>query len=386
MEKMEKLKIGILCFPSYGGSGALATELGKKLAKKGHKIHFVSSAIPFRLVGPWQRNIFYHQPYQIDYPLFTDRTLDQVIFINKIIELAKSEKIDLFHAHYVLPFGIDIAIAKEILKSQGLSTKIITTFHGTDISKFADDPSISEVIKYSIKKNDALTAVCRATSAQAREYFNLSKTPRVIYNFVEIKREPEAKNHELRSIFASNNEKIITHISNFREVKRLQDVITIFHNVNKKIPSKLLLVGDGPEQKTAQKYASRYKLINKIHFMGFQSYVEKLLSISDLFLLPSETEAFSLSALEAMACKVPVAASNVGGMTEMIIDGEEGIIAEVSDIKSMSEKIINLLSDKAEYKKMSMNAYQKVTKKFNAELICQQYEKLYFEVLGRRNI
>lgn len=376
-----KLRIGMVCFPSYGGSGALAVELGKKLAKKGHKVYFISSAVPFRLVGPWQKNVFYQPPYQIDYPLFAEHILDPLLLINKIVELAKKEKIDVFHAHYALPFGVNLAIAKEILKSQGIKIKIVTTFHGTDVSKFADDPGVSEVLGYSIRRNDALTAVCKATSELAQNYFNLSKSPRVIYNFVEIKREPEAKNKELRSIFATNNERIIIHISNFREVKRLQDVITIFNNINKKIPSKLILVGDGPEQKTAQKYAAKYKLINKIHFMGFQTLVGKMLSISDLFLLPSELEAFNLSALESMSCRIPVAASAIGGMAEMIEDGINGILAPVGDIKTMSTKVINLFSQPTLYRKMALNAHNKVIENYNARKITGQYEDLYYELI-----
>lgn len=374
------MKIGIVCFPSYGGSGALATELGKKLAKKGHKIHFITSEVPFRIIGSWQKNVYFHQTGEIDYPLFSF-SLFPLTLIDKIVEVAQNEKLDIIHAHYALPHVISGYMAKKILEKKGHNIKLITTLHGTDVSVFSDDPSINETLKFAINGSDAITAVCKYLADIAKDKYELKKTPKVIYNFIEIKRDANTATRELKDIFAKPDEKIIIHMSNFREVKRVHDVITIFNAVNKKIPSKLLLIGDGPDQRLAQKLASKYGIINKIFFMGLQSNIGKLLPIADIFLLPSEKEGFNLSALEAMTCGVPVVVSRAGGMPEMIEDGKEGFLSDIGDIDTMVKKTIEILSSPKLAKTLSQNAQKKVKDNFTPEIIVDQYEKLYEQVL-----
>lgn len=377
------MRIGITCYPSLGGSGALATELGKKLAKKGHKIHFISSEVPFRLIGPWQKNVTFHQVDVLEYPLF--QTPPYILALaNKIAEVARQNKLEILHAHYAVPHSVAIYLAKQILlRNGGEAPKTVTTLHGTDVSVVGDDLTMKDITGFAINSSDGVTAPSRYLAEEATKIYGTNPVE-IIYNFVDLKPYKETSKIELKSIFAKENEKVIIHVSNFREVKRIQDVVNVFHIINKKVPSKLLLVGDGPDQKVAYRLAGKYNLINKVHFMGIQTNVEKILSISDLFLLPSEKENFSLSALEAMACGVPVIASNVGGMPEMIVDGESGFLCEIGDVEVMAKKGIEILKDEVTAKKIAMAAQSKIKESFSPEIIVPQYEAYYEKILAKK--
>jgi N-acetyl-alpha-D-glucosaminyl L-malate synthase BshA len=352
--------------------------LGKKLAKEGDQVHFISYDIPFRLIGPWRKNIYFHRVDVADYPLFQNNPVNALFLANKIVEVAKQERLNILHAHYSVPFSMAIHIAQSVIGKDKIKT--ITTLHGTDVTLFGEDEKIAYVNKYAVKKSDAVTAVCKFLAEEAKKVFDLKKVD-VIYNFVDVRKEPIKKSKELREIFAKENEKIIIHISNFREVKRIQDVLEIFKKIVKKIPSKLLLVGDGPEQPLAQRLASKFQIIDRVHFMGVQNNVARLLSIADILLLPSEKEAFNLTALESMTCGVPVISTKIGGMPEMIENGKEGYLLEVGDVKNMAEKSILLLSDEKLYKEISRNGRTKVREDFSESKIIPQYRALYKKII-----
>lgn len=374
------MKIIILCHASSGGSGIVGTELGLALAKKGHQVHFITSEVPFRMMGSWKKNVFYHEVETVDYPLFKYPPYDFSL-ANKIFDVIVQNKIDIIHCHYAVPHAPAAYLAKQMAKSVGRDVAVITTLHGTDVSLFGTNPTLKDVISFSLKESDAITSVSAAMATEAKEVFQLPEEPEVIYNFVDIK-PPTKVPEDLKEVFGFNNAKIITHISNFRAVKRIEDVIKIFARVEKKTNARLVLIGDGPEQRTAHKLAVKLGIINKIHFLGLQSSIAKLLSITDVFLLPSEKENFSLSALEAMACGVPVVATNVGGMPEMIESGVDGYLAEVGDVCAMADYVIDLLSNESKYKKISETARYKITEKFAAEKIVPLYEELYKKTLA----
>lgn len=369
------MRIAILCHASSGGSGIVGTELGLALAKHGHQIHFITSEVPFRLMGSWKKNIFYHEVETADYPLFKYPPYD-LSLVNKIFDVIVQNKIDIVHAHYAVPHAPAAYLACEMAKSIGKNVSTINTVHGTDVSLFGFDPTIKDVIGFALQKSDIVTSVSKAMAKEAEETYCLKKTPEVIYNFVDVK--PPAKVPEdLKEVFGFNNARIITHISNFRAVKRVEDVIKAFAKIEKQVNSRLILIGDGPEQRSAHKLAVKLGIINKVHFLGLQSSIAKLLSITDIFLLPSEKENFSLSALEAMACGVPVIATNVGGMPEMIETGENGFLVDVGDIESMVNYAVKLLDDKSLYDKISGSARERVLNNFVPEKIIPQYEELY---------
>lgn len=372
------MRIGIICFPSFGGSGALATELGKYLAGRGHKVHFISSDMPFRLMGPWRKNIYFHRVEEIEYPLFQTDLYDLTL-ASKIAEIALQENLEILHAHYSFPHAISVFLAKEIVKSKR-KIKSVITLHGTDVTIFGSNSSVADINQIGIKNADCVTAVCRNLAHQAKEIFKIKKVE-VIYNFVNMKKNEE-DSVELREIFATKKEKLVIHISNFREVKRVQDVLEVFKGINNKIPSKLLLVGDGPEQRMAQKLIAKLKLGDKVHFLGVQNNIARLLTVSDLLLLPSEKEAFNLSALEAFSCGVPVIATNVGGMSEMITNGETGYLSGVGDVNEMIGNALKILSDPKLAKKLSKNCQRAIKEKYSPEVIVPQYEKLYQRLLG----
>ena len=375
------MKIAIICHASSGGSGIVGTELGLALAKRGHQVHFIASEIPFRLIGSWKKNVYYHEVEIFDYPLFKHPPYD-LSLANKIYDVIMQNKIDIIHSHYAVPHATAAFLAKEMAKLAGRSVALITTLHGTDVSLIGKDPTLKDVVAFSLKKSDANTSVSRMMAEEAQNVYSLPETPEVIYNFIDVK--PPAKMPEdLRTVFGFNNARIVTHMSNFRTVKRIEDVIKVFAKIEKKVNARLLLIGDGPEQRTAYKSASKLGIINKIHFLGLQSSIVKLLSITDIFLLPSEKENFSLSALEAMACGVPVISTNVGGMPEMIENGIDGYLAEVGDIDQMAKYAIEALSNPDEFKKISVNARKKAFENFTSEVIVPKYEELYKRVLGK---
>ncbi len=373
------MNIAIVCYATSGGSGVVATELGMQLAKRGHKIHFISSEVPFRLIGPWKKNIYYHEVDTFDYPLFEEPPYDLAL-ATKIYQVVSQNNIDVIHSHYAVPHSVSAYLAQQMALANKQNVGTITTLHGTDVSIVGDEPTLRDVIAFALSKSDVVTSVSQAMATEAEGKYGLNKKVQVIYNFVNI--QPPAKTPEdLKDVFGANDSNIITHISNFRQVKRIEDVIRVFNKINKKVDSKLLLIGDGPEQRAAHKLAVKLNVSNKIHFLGLQSSIEKLLAISDLFLLPSEKENFSLSALEAMSCGVPVIATQVGGMAEMIDSGKDGYLFDVGDIDGMAEAGIKLLDDKDSYKKISSAAQKKAKEGFSPEIIVPQYEKLYESVI-----
>lgn len=378
----KKLKIAIVCFPTIGGSGAVATSLGLELANRGHKVHFISHDILFRLDNVFHKNITFHLVEDIEHPLFEKASIYTLSLANKIAEVCRRYDIDIIHTHYTVPHVIAAIMARHL---PGTNAKVINTFHGTDVTTLSTNLNIKEIAIHGVKQADGLTAVAHALAKQAIENFGLEKNKkvRIIYNWVKPEKYPQDQAKELRDLFAHNNEKIITHISNFREVKRIQDVIEIYRGIDKVVSSKLLLIGDGPEQRVAHRLISKYKLMNKVHILGLQTNVSRIFSISDLFLLPSKSEAFSLAALEAMSFGVPVIATKVGGMPEMIIDGENGFLADVGNITEMTHQGIKILSDPKLHKHIQLNSINKIKSKYNPELIVNQYLEYYYEILAK---
>lgn len=385
------MKIGILCYPTYGGSGVVATELGIELAKRGHLIHFISYNIPMRLTD-FSENIFFHKVEMSSYPLF-DFPLYSIALASKIVEVSKFYGLDLVHAHYAIPHAVSSYLAREIISFDRMSgkknneLKIITTLHGTDITLIGLEISFLPTMKFSIEKSDGVTAVSNFLKIKTESQYNISKSIKVIHNFIDVnqyKRIDNEKTQCLRNKFSKNGEKIFVHTSNFRPLKRVEDCIRIFNNVRKKIPSKLLLIGDGPERSNCEYLAKDLGIHNDVTFYGSQETFVEILSISDLFLMPSQSESFGLSALEAMSCSVPVISSNAGGLPELNLHGETGYIAEVGDINKMSDYAIELLTNENKYKIFSENARERAVKLFNLDKIIPEYEKYYEEILSGR--
>jgi len=379
------MKIGITCYPTYGGSGVVATELGKALAMRGHEVHFISYAMPTRLNG-FVDNIFYHEVEINNYPLF-EFPLYSIALASKMVEVTKFHDLDLLHAHYAIPHATSAFLAREILKSEGgnkSEIKFITTLHGTDITLTGLEPSFLPTMKFSIQKSDGVTAVSRFLKEKTQQQYQIDKEIEVIPNFIDInkyKREDNEKTKCFRKNFAKNDEKILTHTSNFRALKRVQDVIKIFNTVKEKVDSKLILIGDGPERSECERYSRELGIFEEIKFMGKQDALVELLSVSDLFFLPSQSESFGLSALEAMSCGVPVISSSVGGLPELNLHGETGYIAEIGDVERMSKYAIELLANEKRYEHFSINA-RKRAEHFSEENIVPMYEKFYDKVLG----
>jgi len=371
------MKIGIVCYPTYGGSGVVATELGKALAMRGHDVHFISYKQPARL-DFFTGNIFYHEVYVSYYPLF-DFPPYETTLTSRLVDVVKFEKLDLLHVHYAIPHASAAVLAKEILATEGIHIPIITTLHGTDITLVGKDPSFEPVVSYSLNMSDGITAVSESLKQDTYAHFHLKKDIRVIPNFIDFDRFSKQSKEHFRKAIAPNGEHLVIHTSNFRKVKRVDDVVKIFAEIRKKIPSKLLLVGDGPERPNIEMLCRELCLMNSVSFLGKQDPVEEILSVSDLFLMPSETESFGLAALEAMACEVPVISSNAGGIPELNIDGETGFLCDVGDIHSMAEKAIFILSDPDRLKKFKANAKQRAME-FHINKIVPQYEKYYEEV------
>jgi len=375
------MKIGIISYPSYGGSGALATELGKHLAKKGHQVHMISYEVPFRLIGSWQKNISFHQVEMADYPLFRDIPYS-IALTNKIAEVANQEKLEILHAHYAMPNAIAMNSAKKMIKNKRIKT--VTTLHGTDVTVVGKEAAINETLSYALKESNAVTTVSKSLADEAKENFKIKKRIKVIYNFVNTKKTPRRDLKDLTKIFTTNDEKILIHVSNFRAVKRAPDVVKIFAVVNKDINCKLILVGDGPEKGAVRRLVANMNLQDKIHFLGMQSDVDKLLSISDLFLLPSEKEGFNLSALEAMSCGVPVITTLVNGMKEMIKENKCGLLSKIGDTKKMASDSIELLANTKLHEEFAKNGMKAVEEKYRPEIIVPEYEKLYKQLLKKK--
>ncbi|MDQ2720819.1 MAG: N-acetyl-alpha-D-glucosaminyl L-malate synthase BshA [Bacteroidota bacterium] len=376
------MNIGIVCYPTFGGSGVLATELGKALAEKGHNIHFITYQQPVRL-GGFLANIFYHEVSVPTYPLF-DYPPYETALASTMVDVIINNKIDLLHVHYAIPHASAAYMARQILLKEGLNIPVITTLHGTDITLVGRDKTYSPVVTFSMNESAALTAVSKNLRNETYKNFKIEKEIEVIYNFVDAKRFNKKAVTPFRQIIAPNNEKILLHASNFRKVKRVEDVVYIFEKVSKVIPSKLLFVGDGPERSCIEGLCRKMDIHADIRFLGRQEQMEDILAISDLFLLPSEYESFGLVALEAMAAEVPVISTNAGGLPEININGVTGFLSNVGDVDDMSKNIIEILSDEKAFEIMKKNALQQALK-FDIKNIVPEYENLYKKVLALRS-
>ena len=374
------MKIGIVCYPTFGGSGVVATELGKALADRGHQVHFVTYNQPARL-DLFSENLFYHEVSVSNYPLF-DFPPYELALASRLVDVVRFEKLDILHVHYAIPHASAAFMAKQILMTYGIYIPVVTTLHGTDITLVGKDRTFKPVVTFSINKSDGVTAVSEHLRNDTFSFFEIENDIRVIPNFIDLKRfNLKAKDHFKKAI-APSGEKIIVHTSNFRKVKRTQDVVKIFAEIVKKIPAKLLMVGDGVERSYCEQMCRDLGVWNDVRFLGKQDAVEEILSVSDLFLMPSESESFGLAALEAMACKVPVISSNAGGLPELNVDGETGFLKDIGDVNGMAEKAIYILEDEERLKTFKENALARA-KIFDLANILPMYENYYLEVLER---
>jgi len=372
------MKIGIVCYPTYGGSGVVATELGKALADHGHQIHFIAYAIPMRLDG-YIGNVFYHEVEMASYPLF-EFPLYTPALASKIVEVAKFEKLDLIHAHYAIPHAISAYLARQVLNGK---LRFITTLHGTDITLVGLEPSYLPVMKFSIESSDGVTAVSRFLREKTLTNYGIDKDIRVIPNFVDTAKYKRIDCGTIKEQFAPRGERILVHISNFRAVKRVPDVIRIFAEVRKKIPAKLLLVGDGPDRSACEILSRELDLNEHVRFLGKQFELVPILSAADLMLMPSQSESFGLSALEAMSCEVPVISSSVGGLPELQVHGETGYIAEIGDIDRMARYAVELLMNETKRELFGQACRKRAVEYFDVNRIVKDYMTYYEEVLAK---
>ncbi|MBN8879729.1 MAG: N-acetyl-alpha-D-glucosaminyl L-malate synthase BshA [Chitinophagaceae bacterium] len=372
------MRIGIVCYPTFGGSGVLATELGKALAQKGHLVHFITYQQPVRLSG-FIPNIFYHEVQVPTYPLF-DYPPYETALASTMVDVIKNNNLDLLHVHYAIPHASAAFMAKQILAKEGKHIPVITTLHGTDITLVGRDKTYAPVVAFSINQSDSITAVSKNLRDETFKTFCIEKDIEVIYNFVDVKRFVRKPIDAFRKVIAPNGERILLHASNFRKIKRVQDVVKVFNEVQKHIPAKLLFVGDGPERSTAEDLARELNISDEIRFVGKQEQMEDILAIADLFLLTSDYESFGLAALEAMAAGVPVVSTNAGGLTEININGETGYMANVGDVVTMSQQSLAILKDDKTLKGFKERAAAHA-KKFDIHTIVPQYEKLYEQFL-----
>lgn len=384
------MNIGIVCYPTFGGSGVVATELGKALAKKGHKVHFISYSQPVRL-DYFSENIFYHEVAVSNYPLF-DYQPYELVLASKLVDVALYENLDLLHVHYAIPHASAAYMAKQILASKGKKVPFITTLHGTDITLVGKDASFEPVITFAISQSDAITSVSESLKQDTYKHFGVRKPIHVIPNFICIEDYDKIyeKNHpeetaKHKHFYAPNGEKILMHISNFRKVKRIEDVIRIFDQVRKKIPAKLLLIGDGPERTHIERLCRELNTCDDVKLLGKVVNPEEHLLLADLFLLPSETESFGLAALEAMASHVPVVSSNTGGIPEVNVHGVSGYLSNVGDVDDMAKNALLILKDEKTLNQFKTQAYQQALK-FDIHNILPMYEALYDAVAGIKHV
>ena len=372
------LKIGLVCYPTFGGSGIVATELGKALAEKGHEIHFITYSKPVRM--DWfTKNMYYHEVSVSDYPLF-EYAPYELLLSSKLVDVAINQKLDILHVHYAIPHASAAFSAQQILKTRNIDLPFITTLHGTDITLLGKDKSFQPVIEFAINQSDAVTAVSESLKEDTYQFFDIKKNIEVIPNFIDPSLYRFAEDIELRAQFAEKDEVIITHISNFRKVKRVDDVIRIFKGVQQQLSAKLLMVGDGPELHQVKNLARELGISNKVFFLGKSKRIEQITSISDIFLLPSEKESFGLVALEAMASGVAVISSNVGGLREVNKDGVTGFLNEVGDIEGMIASVLNILKDKDTLARFKTNALEH-SQNFELNKIVPVYENLYLSLV-----
>jgi N-acetyl-alpha-D-glucosaminyl L-malate synthase BshA len=374
------MNIGIACYPTYGGSGVVATELGKGLAQRGHKVHFVTYKEPARLLDSFNENIFFHEVRLNDYPLF-DYAPYETALASKLVDVALHADLDIFHVHYAIPHASAAFMARQILLTKGKDVPVITTLHGTDITLVGKDPTYEPVVTYSINQSCGVTAVSQSLKDDTLSLFKIDKEIEVIPNFIDFSRFKKTNKEHFRKAIAPEGEKIIIHTSNFRKVKRVQDVVQVFHKISKEIPAKLLLIGDGPERQNIEVLARNLCTQMDVRFLGKQDAVEELLAVADVFLMPSESESFGLAALEAMACEVPVVSSNAGGIPEVNIDGVTGYLCNVGDIEAMTQRTLELLRDEEKLAQFRKNAFEQA-KKYQIDNILPLYENFYQKILA----
>ncbi len=374
------MNIGIVCYPTFGGSGVLATELGKALADKGYGVHFITYQQPVRLTG-FSANIFYHEVRVPTYPLF-DFPPYETALASTMVDVVKNNQVDLLHVHYAIPHASAAYMARQILKSEGIDVPFITTLHGTDITLVGKDKTYAPVVAFSINQSDAITAVSNNLKEETYANFNITKDIKVIHNFVDIQRFKRNPIDAFRKVIAPNGEKIILHASNFRKIKRIADVIYTFYKVRKATPAKLLLVGDGPERPMAEELCRELGICEDTRFVGKQQEMEEIYPIADLFLLPSEYESFGLSALEAMAAGTPVIATRAGGLPEIITPAENGFLSEVGDVEDMARNAIKILEDNETLEQFRKRASEQASR-FAIGNIVPSYEELYIDVLRK---
>lgn len=376
------MKIAIVCYPTFGGSGVVATELGLELAKRGHEIHFITYSQPVRL-ALLSKNVYYHEVHVPEYPLFHYQPYELALS-SKLVDMIKLYGIELLHVHYAIPHAYAGYMAKKMLQDEGINIPMVTTLHGTDITLVGNHPYYKPAVSFSINHSDYVTSVSQSLKEDTYRLFDIKKEIVVIPNFIENNKESLKKDEPChRNLMANENEKIITHISNFRKVKRIDDVVKIFYEIQKEVPSKLMMVGEGPEKEAAENLCAQLKIHDKVIFFGNSNEIDKILCFSDLFLLPSETESFGLAALEAMSCGVPVISSNSGGLPEVNQDGITGYLSNVGDVENMSKNAISILNDENVLSKFKANA-KEVAKTFDILNILPLYEDLYFKALKNK--
>jgi len=374
------MKIGIVCYPTFGGSGVVATELGLELSKRGHEIHFITYNQPVRL-ELISNNVHYHEVNVPEYPLFHYQPYELALS-SKLVDMVKLHEIEILHVHYAIPHAYAAYMAKKMLQEEGIYLPIVTTLHGTDITLVGSHPFYKPAVTFSINKSDAVTTVSQSLKDDTLRLFDIKNDINVVPNFIDL----EKYNHEFtdcqRAMMANDDEKIITHISNLRPVKRVQDVISVFYNIQKEMPAKLMFIGEGPEKEKVELRCQELGILDKVVFFGRSNEIDKILCFSDLFLLPSQTESFGLAALEAMASGVPVISSNTGGLPEVNIHGESGFLSNVGDIEDMTKNAVYILSDETRLKTFKNNA-RKEALKFDLHAIVPQYEAIYEDTLAK---
>ncbi len=378
----QPMRIGMVCYPTYGGSGVVATELGKALADRGHQVHFVSNSLPARL-DVFRENLYFHEVSMVHYPLF-EHSPYVLALTGKLVEVVREQKLDLLHVHYAIPHATAAHLAREILAGQGIRVKVITTLHGTDITLVGKDPNYAPVVSFAIQQSDAVTAVSDFLRDETHRYFDCRKKVITVPNFVDLHRFTPSVRPGLRERFCPEGHRLLIHISNFRRVKRIDRVVEWFHRISEQVPSTLLMVGDGPELPRAEQSVREGGLSGKVHFIGRQDPVESLLGVSDLLLLPSETESFGLAALEAMACGVPVMSSDAGGLPELIEDGLGGILVSENGQAQGIERAVALLSDPSRLDQFRQASIRRASN-YALERILPLYEALYRQVLEEDN-
>jgi N-acetyl-alpha-D-glucosaminyl L-malate synthase BshA len=374
------MKIAIVCYPTFGGSGVVATELGLELARRGHEIHFITYSQPVRL-ALLSQNVHYHEVNVPEYPLFHYQPYELALS-SKLVDMVKLYKIELLHVHYAIPHAYAGYMAKQMLKDEGIDIPMVTTLHGTDITLVGNHPFYKPAVTFSINKSDYVTSVSQSLKDDTLKLFKIKNEIQVIPNFIELDKEENTTSVCHRTVMANENERIITHISNFRKVKRIPDVIKIFYNIQKEIPAKLMMVGDGPEKEKAEYLCQELGILDKVIFFGNSNEIDKILCLTDLFLLPSETESFGLAALEAMACGVPVISSNSCGLPEVNFDGVSGYLSTVGDTEEMAQNALKILKDDSVLSKFKENALE-IAKKFDIKNILPLYEDLYHKAINK---